>query len=73
MRLSDYLGDDPTFVLQKGEATPVVLNEAVRSVLKRFPEVDASELVSTTCCLEVRHRRDGPSPVLFVTKLLRYE
>ena len=44
MRLSDYLGDDPTFVLQKGEATPVVLNEAVRSVLKRFPEVDASEL-----------------------------
>jgi len=46
MRLSETLADEQVFVLQKGEAIPIRLHDAVRSVLQRFPEVDASELDS---------------------------
>lgn len=46
MRLSDLLGEEHPFILKQGEAIPVALNEAVRRVLQRFPEVDSSELDS---------------------------
>ncbi|MBT6492826.1 MAG: hypothetical protein HOK97_23850 [Deltaproteobacteria bacterium] len=44
MNLSDFLSDGHLISIQEGEILPVELNEAVRSVLQRFPEVDASEL-----------------------------